>query len=144
MGLGGIGVSVAGMGVAVTTVGVAVGRRVGKLKRTVAVGSRVGWGVMVGRRVLVGVGGAGVAVGPAVGIKLGKVGVGVGGGGGGSGVGVGGTARVNGSISSTTIMAPKTRTTNPANMPRISACERVKWVLPSSYPAPFYPKNSMT
>lgn len=124
-----MGVSVAGTEVAVTIVGVAVGRRVGKLKTTVAVGSRGGGGVTVGTRVLVGVGGPGVKVGPAVGIKLGKVGVTVGGGGGGgSGVAVGGAARVKGSTNSTTIIAPKTRTTNPANMPRVSACERVKLI----------------
>jgi hypothetical protein len=68
-----------------------------------------------------GVGRTGVEVGPGVGIKLGKVGVTVGSGVGGMRVGLGGTICGIGLIKSKTIIPAKTRITNPANTPIVSA-----------------------
>ena len=120
----------AGAGVGVGTVGVAVGRRVGNKKTTVGDGALVGRGVTVGTRVLIGVGSAVGGVGPAVGMKLGKVGVGAGIGEEGIRVGVGGKICAIGSTNSSTIIARKTTMTNPANTPIVSACERVTLCLP--------------
>jgi hypothetical protein len=75
---------------------------------------------------LVGVGSAGVEVGPAVGIKLGRVGVRVAAAGaGGMGVGVGGKISGIGLINNKAIIAIKTTRTNPAKTPMVRAWARV-------------------
>jgi hypothetical protein len=64
-----------------------------------------------------------------VGMKFGRVAVGIAAGGDVGirfGIGVGGANRVKGSTNSSTIMAAKTMTTNPANTLITSTCERVK------------------
>jgi hypothetical protein len=114
---------------------------VGNIITTVGDGSLVASGVTVGTRVLVAVGSAEVDVGPGVGKKFGRVGVTVAVVDGGIGVGAAGAIKIIGLINSNTIMAIKTTTTNPANTPIVSACERVKLCLPSLDAATFYPKN---
>jgi hypothetical protein len=84
----------------------------------------------------VAVGGSGVGVGPAVGIKLGKVGVmgGVSVGRGGIKVAVGPKAGQVGSTTNSSIIAEKTKTTNPVNTPITNSCERVtSFLLKSSF-----------